>query len=90
MSERVSRVVLTERCAPIIRQSQSPPACLKGAKRRHCAPCALFGGPSGVPRRSESVRRCERFLACPGVLQQFVFQIEFGCTMSACGEARPR
>jgi hypothetical protein len=65
MPERVSRVVLTERCAPISRHSQSPSACLKGAKRQHCAPCALFGGPSGAPRRSESVRRCERFLACP-------------------------
>jgi hypothetical protein len=76
MSERVSRVVLTERCL-INRHSQNPSACLKGTKRQHCTPCALFGGPSGAPRRSESVRRCERFPACPGVLQQFVFQIEF-------------
>ena len=66
------------RSTPINRHSQNPSACLKGTKRRHCAPCALFGGPSGAPRRSESVRRCERFLAYPGVLQQFVFQIEFG------------
>jgi hypothetical protein len=42
--------------------SQNPSACLRGAKR-HCTPCALFGGPSGAPRRSKSVRMCERILA---------------------------
>jgi hypothetical protein len=83
MSEKVNRVILTERrrlppypdqqtFSESVVMSQGCQAATLRALR------ALFGGPSGAPHRSESVRRCERFLAYPGVPRQFVFQIEFG------------
>jgi hypothetical protein len=49
MSERVSRVVLTERCAPISRHSQSPSACLNGAAR-------LARSSTGPPGRRAAAR----------------------------------
>ena len=88
MSERVSRVVLTERCAPIGRHSQGPSACLKGAKRRHCAPCALWRAlRRAAPQRERSQVREVSGVPCRTTTVRFPNRIRR--TMPACGEVRP-
>jgi hypothetical protein len=83
MSERVSRVVLTESCAPRSADIQGYQAATLRALRalrrafRGAAPQrerSQVREVSGVPWRTTTIR----------------FPNRIRCTMSACGEARPR